>query len=355
MGITIVTILTFALLNSNVWDAIFNVPKLKARISSIEAQVNELKSSRILLEKEAEDLEKINKNLTSQMSESRKKMDILTSEKISLEKENAKKVSLISENQLELEKLKADSSKLRLEIIDLEDELKRKSEGKVVFLKDTPILTAVLKPMPSWEGLLAQIRQVLFETREEAVKRGAVARDFDDFWKDNEQSFIRIAKQYHIQNIELAFGLVAALNVYKGDKLEISIKAAPNKLIAKTGDFLLPKNINTIFSGDKKDESVYERQLIYLYRRACSELYKKGRVQAMPELKPQSLVSAVNNLLESTGECKVDIEVKEDIYTAGSGKIDFKILDISEYMQEIKQELMLDNKEENNREYMERD
>jgi cell division protein FtsB len=346
MGITVVTIFTFALLNNNVWDAIFNVPKLKARIKKIESQVNDLNQIRTTLETDIKKLEKENKALIEEMSGSRAKIDALTKEKESIAAENAKNLELIDTSRRELTKLKEDSSKLRLEITDLEDELKRKSEGKVVFLKDTPILTAVLKPTPDWKGILSQIKQALYETRNEAVRRGAVAKEFKQFWADNEAAFTKIAKQYHIQNMELAFGLLASINIYKGDKLDISIKAAPKRLISKKGDSLLPADLNTILPASQKDETNYERQLIYFYRRACTELYKKGRVQVMPELKPQALVSAVNELMSAKGDTKIEVVATEDVYTAGPGKIGFVITDISEFMDDMKSEVRLEKKYE---------
>lgn len=346
MGITVVTIFTFALLNNNVWDAIFNVPKLKARIKLIDKQVSELNLIRTSLEADIEKFEKANKALNAEMAGSREKIAGLINEKETIALENSKNLELMEISRRELEKLKEDSSKLRLEITDLEDELKRKSEGRVVFLKDTPILTALLKPTPTWEGILSQIKKALYETRREAVRRGAVARDFNKFWEENKLAFSKIAKQYHIQNMELAFGLLASLNVYKGDKLEISIKAAPNRIIVKKGDSLLPKELNTILPASQKNETNYERQLIYFYRRACSELYKKGRVQEMPELKPQLLVSAVNKLMTAQGDTKIRVLAFEDVYTAGAGDIGFKVTDITKMMNDMNSAVRLEKKYE---------
>lgn len=324
MGITIVTIFTFALINSNVWDAIFNVPKLKGDIRDLTGQVVVLKGNLKTLESERGRLSEANTGLQKAIGESRGTIDELTRSRDDLERINRENRIKIDEGLRELEKLKDESSRLRLEITRLEDELKRKSEGRVVYLKDTPILTAVLTPTLTWEGIMAQIRMALKEARDVAVERGAEAKDFDNSWVENKAAFEKLARDYFIQNTELAFGIIAAVNIYKGDKLQISIKAAPNRLILRKGEAALPQDLPKILNPGMEIESV-EGQLIYLYRRACHEFYTRGRVQNIEELSPLELADAVEEVIRAKSGCDVEIVPREDVYAAGPCQLEFRI------------------------------
>lgn len=324
MGITIVTIFTFALINSNVWDAIFNVPKLKKDITELTGQIVVLEGNLRTLESERGRLSEANAGLQKAIGESRKTIEDLTRSRDDLERINRENRTQIDEGLRELEKLKDESSRLRLEITRLEDELKRKSEGRVVYLKDTPILTAVLTPTPTWEGLLAQIRLALQESRDVAVERGAEAKDFDNSWDENRAAFEKLARDYFIQNTELAFGIIAAVNIYKGDKLQISIKAAPNRLILRKGESALPPELPKGLNPGADLEST-EGQLIYLYRRACYELYNRGRVQNIEEVSPLELANAVEEVIRAKSGSVVDIAARDDIFAAGPCQLEFQI------------------------------
>lgn len=327
MGITIATIFTFALLNENVWDAIFNVPKLKEGIKSLTGQVNDLISSRKSLEAERARLAEANAGLKREMAQSTEKIKSLTEEMQRLEKVNIENNRQIDEARANLEKLKRDSEDLRLEITRLEDELKRKSEGRVVFLKDTPILTAELTPTSSMEGMLEQIKAALAEAREVSVQRGARAKEFKVFWEENRQAFEKLARDYFLQNTELAFGIIADVNIYKGDKLQLSIKAAPNELIVRKGEDILPPELPSSLSQRIDDADAIEGQLTYFHRRACYELYQKGRVQRIPEVSPLELARAIAAVNSIGGKVRVRVIAADDIYAVGPAELIFRIED----------------------------
>ncbi|PKK91485.1 MAG: hypothetical protein CVV64_06945 [Candidatus Wallbacteria bacterium HGW-Wallbacteria-1] len=327
MGITIVTILTFALLNENVWDAIFNVPKLKASIKGLTTQVEDLRSSRAALEIQRAKLAEANALLKKEIEQSAERIKSLTEETQRLEKVNLENVRQIDDARANLEKLKRDSEDLRLEITRLEDELRRKSEGRLVFLRDTPILTAVLRPSRDMDGMLDQIKAALREARDVSVQRGAQAKEFRIFWEENRQAFEKLARDYYLQNTELAFGIISDVNIYKGDKLQLSIKAAPNELIVSSGDYVLPPDLPASLSQRPDDSEAIEGQLTYFYRRASYELYRKGRVQRIPEASPLELAKAIATINRMGGKGRVRVRAGEDIFAAGPAELTFDIED----------------------------
>jgi len=357
MFITVVTIGIFALLNQNVYDALFRVQKLKNEIYGYQNEVTELRKDLQNLSDAKQQLTETKERLTGmidqyveekkalkeQVTDLRGRLLSLEEQLGSLEKQLKQREDEYNKLETTNEGLKESIEELRLRVTSLSEErdrriaeiqqlrkdIEKKERAHLVFRAGAPIIERVIAPKNGAEEAIGQVRTIVEDVHSLARSRGAEIRDFPKFWADNEEKLkvlaVKLAEEYAKARTSIVVGVISAENIFKGDQLVVEIKWLHNELLHEKGKDLWSFRID----AGKAREAIVSL-VEYEINRFGEEAYKKGRLSTSPGVDRLVIFDAVNEIHEFATAVDVVIIAADNIYVSGPVKIAFSLTPVEE-------------------------
>lgn len=348
MFITVVTIMLFAIVNENVYDALFRVEKLKIDILDLQNEVGDLQNERAVLQAERTDLlqtkseltEKIGqytnerKELMKQVVGLRSRLTGLETKLIRREQEYAElkgsnytlKTS-IDELKVRVRDLSEERDRRIGEIQQLRNDIKSKERASLVFRAGALIVEKVIMPKDGPEQSLEQLKDVIRSAHAIARKREVDVRDFDEFWQNYEENFTimanKLSETYEQSLTGIVIGVLSSENIFKGEQIGVEIRWSLNELLFEKDTLLRTFSVD---SGKSREAiaSLVEYQIDSL----GEEAYEKGRLSTSLDVDRLVLYDAVNAIYTTGEEVDISVYADDDIHVSSPVSIRIEIVPV---------------------------
>ena len=156
------------------------------------------------------------------------------------------KIALFSVQQLnderetlsrEVKALEAERSQLQNDVTTLQNTVRIKEQGLVVFRKDTPLAAIVVEGNQPPEVLLASLTHFIGELSRKAIERGLKSKSKETMISENLQELTRMAQQISASDEQLVIAAVADENKMLGEELgQVRFLVSANTLIFRAGE-----------------------------------------------------------------------------------------------------------------------
>ena len=350
MFITVVTIITFAFLNENVYDALFKVEKLKFEISSLQRKAAGLENEKRELEAGVKGLTEVKEYLTKKIQQYKDEREELLSQVDGLRHRLSELEAKLIQREEEYAKLKGTNQTLKnsidelmdrvrelseerdrriVEMQQLKNDIKSKERASLVFRAGAPIVERIVMPKNGHDQALQQTKEILMEVHAMAQKREVEVRDFPEFWRDNKDIFTSLAdklsEEYALSRTSIVVGVISAENIFKGEQLVVEIKWLLNELLFEKGTVL------TTFRVDaEKSREAIASMVEYQIDILGEKTYNKGRLSAALDIDPLVIYDAVNAIHKAGSAVDVRVFADESIHVSGPFKIRIEIEPVKE-------------------------